>query len=233
MQVYEGTNIKRREIDYGEMHLQLVDTRAALELGVYDERIQEGQELDSGLVWRKAGRSIWFEPESIVVYDLPTRIEHPGDIAFFCWRWNAANLIPGYKVMHEKWGMDMTEAGSFKNLILSINLKVGWLPRLWHSRTALAIDHAMGRAFTLLTSSPNELCGCFTAWALATTIGSSNWKDGKPASHRIAAKILNILGWGSGGRREVWRGWRSKTASTLKFFVSKRARSAAQALRSS
>ena len=38
--VSEGTNIKRREIDYGEMHLQLIDTRAALALGVYDERIQ-------------------------------------------------------------------------------------------------------------------------------------------------------------------------------------------------
>ena len=110
----DGTNIKRREIDYGEMHLQLIDTQAALALGVYDERIQEGQELDGGLVWRKAGRSIWFEPESIVVYDFPRRIEHPGDIAFFCWRWNAANLIPGYKVMHEKWGMDMTEAGIFQ-----------------------------------------------------------------------------------------------------------------------
>ena len=54
--VFEDTNIKRRELDYGEMHLQLVDTRAALELGVYDERIQEGQELDGGLAWRKAGR---------------------------------------------------------------------------------------------------------------------------------------------------------------------------------
>ncbi len=115
MPVYEGTNIKRREIDYGEMHLQLIDTRAALELGVYDDRIQEGQELDSGLVWRKAGRSIWFEPDSIVVYDLPMQIEHPDDIALFCWRWNAANLVPGYKVMHEKWDMDMTEVGSFKD----------------------------------------------------------------------------------------------------------------------
>ena len=151
------------------MHLQLIDTRAALELGVYDERIQEGQELDGGLVWRKAGRSIWFEPESIVVYDLPMRLEHPGDIAFFCWRWNAANLIPGYKVMHEKWGMDMTEAGGFKHFILNTNSKVGWLPRLWHSWTALAIDRAMGRAFALLTDTPRRLCRSSTAWAPATT----------------------------------------------------------------
>ena len=155
--VFEDTNIKRRESDYGEMHLQLVDTRAALELGVYDERIQEGQELDGGLAWRKAGGSIWCEPESVVVYDLPMRVEHPDDIAFFCWRWNAANIVPGYKVMHEKWGMDMTEAGMFKHFLRSMNMKVGWLPRLWHSSMALAIDRAMGRALALLTETPNRI----------------------------------------------------------------------------
>ena len=163
MPVSEGTNIKRREIDYGEMHLQLINTQDALTIGVLDERIQEGQELDGGLVWRKAGRSIWFEPESIVVYDLPRRIEHPGDIAFFCWRWNAANLIPGYEVMHEKWGMDMTESGDFKFFLLNMNAKVGWLPRLWHSRMALAIDHAMDRALAIL-AVPNKARMHLYAW---------------------------------------------------------------------
>ena len=142
---------------------------------------------------------------SIVVYDLPMRLEHPGDIAFFCWRWNAANLIPGYKVMHEKWGMDMTEAGGFKHFILNINAKVGWLPRLWHSWTALAIDRAMGRAFALLTETPNRIRQ--KLYGLGT--GYYEWivelEGGKPASHRIAAKILGILGWGSGGHRDVER----------------------------
>ena len=206
--VCEGTNIKTREIDYGEMHLQLIDTRAALDLGVHDERIQEGQELDGGLAWRKAGRSIWFEPTSIVVYDRPMRLEHPGDIAFFCWRWNAANLIPGYKVMQEKWNMDMTEAGSFKLFILDINTKVGWLPRLWHSRTALSIDHAIGRAMDrafALIAIPNRIRQ--KLYGLGT--GYYDWivelEGGKPASHRIVAKILGILGWDSGGRRHVER----------------------------
>ena len=53
--------------------------------------------------------------------------------------------------------MDMTEAGSFKYFLRNMNMKVGWLPRLWHSWTALAIDRAMGRAFALLIETPNKI----------------------------------------------------------------------------
>ena len=204
MPVSEGTNIKRREIDYGEMHLQLINTQEALAIGVLDERIQEGQELDSGLVWRKAGRSIWFEPESIVVFDLTRRIEHPGDIAFFCWRWNAASLIPGYEVMHEKWGMDMTESGTFKFFLLNMNAKVGWLPRLWHSRMALAVDHAMDRALAIL-ATPNRARRFLYAWHTGYYEWATQLEEEPPVSHRIVSEILSIFGCGSDGRSEVQR----------------------------
>jgi hypothetical protein len=204
MPVSEGTNIKRREIDYGEMHLQLIDTQVALAIGVHDERIQEGEELDGGLVWRKAGRSIWFEPESIVVYDLPRRIEHPGDITFFCWRWNAANLIPGYEVMYEKWGMDMTESGDFKFFLLNMNAKVGWLPRLWHSRMALAVDHATDRVSAIL-AVPNRARMFLYAWRTGHYQWATQLEGEQPASRRIVSKALSIFGSGSDGRREVRR----------------------------
>ena len=110
--VFEDTNIKKRESDYGEMHLAV---------GRYKSRgwnsacttngSRKGRRLDGGLAWRKAGRSM-MSRKSVVVYDLPMGVEHPDDIAFFCWRWDAANIVPGYKVMHEKWDMDMTEAGT-------------------------------------------------------------------------------------------------------------------------
>jgi glycosyltransferase involved in cell wall biosynthesis len=197
--VFDDTNIQRREADYGEMHLQLVETKAALELGVYDDRIQEGQELDGGLIWRKAGRSVWCEPKSVVVYRLPTRVEHPEDIAFFCWRWNTANVVPGYKVMHQKWDMDMTEAGTFKYFLRNMNVKIGWLPRLWPSSTALFIDRAMGRAFNLVTEVPHRIR--HELYGLGT--GHYEWirefEDGKPASRDIADKILRKIG--LGGRR--------------------------------
>ena len=204
MPVSEGTNINRRKIDYGEMHLQLINTQEALAIGVLDERIQEGQELDGGLIWRKAGRSIWFEPESIVVYDLPRRIEHPGDIAFFCWRWNAANLIPGYEVMHEKWGMDMTESGDFKFFLLKMNAIVGWLPRLWHSRMALAIDYAMDRALAIL-AVPNRARMFLYAWRTGHYEWATQLEGGQSASRRIVSKVLSIFGSGSDVRREVQR----------------------------
>ena len=201
--VYEGTNIKRRESDYGEMHLQLVDTSAALELGVYDERIQEGQELDAGLTWRKAGRSIWFEPESVVVYDFPTRVDHPDDIAFFCWRWNAANIVPGYKVMHEKWDMDMTEDGMFKHFLCGLNMKVGWLPRLWQSSTALAIDGAMGRVLALITETPGRMREKLYRLGTGYYVWTQELEGAKPPLRRIAEKILVRLGLSSGPHRAM------------------------------
>ena len=194
--VFDTTNIKRQEADYGEMHLQLIETKAAMELGVFDDRIQEGQELDGGLAWRKAGRTIWCEPESVAVYRIPGGVDHPGDIAFFCWRWNAANAIPGYKVMTEKWDMDMTEAGSFKHFLRNMNVKVGWLPRLWPSWTALAIDRAMGRALSFVTETPHRIR--YELYGMAT--GHYQWieelEGGKPAARNIAEKIWQRLGFG-------------------------------------
>ena len=149
-EVHEGTNIKRAPADYGEMHCQLVDTKAALDLGVYDERIREGEELDSGLTWKKGGKSIWFEPESIVVFDFPTSIDSAEDISLFIWRWDFHGIMEGYKVFHEKWGIDITENGAFKHFLLMLNELVGILPRLWPSQTALRIDHALNRGGEIL-----------------------------------------------------------------------------------
>ena len=203
--MYEGTNLERCELDYGEMHLQLIDTKAALELGVHDERIQEGQELDSGLIWRNAGRSIWFEPASVVVYGFPMGIEHPGDIAFFCWRWNAANMIPGYKVKHEKWNMDMTEAGGFKHFILGHNAKVGWLLRLWPSWSALTVDRAMGRAFAFMTGTPHRIWQKLYGLRTGYYEWIANSRGGMAVSHRISTRFLSILSFGSGENRDVER----------------------------
>jgi glycosyl transferase family 2 len=201
--VFDTTNIRRQEADYGEMHLQLLDTKAAIELNVHDNRIQEGEELDTGLIWRKAGRTIWCEPESVAVYRFPMAIEHPRDIAFFCWRWNAANVIPGYKVMFEKWNMDMTELGTFKHFLRNMNVKVGWLPRLWPSWTALAMDRAMGRAFAFLTETPNRIR--FALYGLGT--GHYKWieelEGGKPPARQAAEKVMGMLGWRSSAKRDV------------------------------
>lgn len=196
-EVYEGTNLKREATDYGEMHCQLVDAKAALELGVLDERVQEGEELDGGLAWRKGGREIWFEPASIVVYDFPLRLNDPIDIPIFKWRWNIRNLIPGYRVMHAKWGMDMTEVGDFKYFLMRVNAVLGVLPRLWPTRTALAVDAFLGR-LPRLASIPGRAWSHLRAWS----VGYYDWvealEDPRPPRERIAAEIRGVLFPGSG-----------------------------------
>ncbi|MDD5304067.1 MAG: glycosyltransferase [Elusimicrobia bacterium] len=196
-EVHEGTNLKREPSDYGEMHCQLVDAKAALELGVLDERVQEGEELDSGLSWKKGGRSIWFEPESIVVYDFPLRLRDPMDIPIFKWRWNIRNLIPGYRVMHAKWGMDMTEVGDFKYFLMRVNGLLGVLPRVWPTRTALAVDDALGR-LARLTAVPGRAWSHLRAWS----VGYYDWvealEDPRPPSARIAAEIRGAFFPGGG-----------------------------------
>jgi hypothetical protein len=190
--VYEGTNLKREPSDYGEMHLQLVDAKAALALGVLDERVQEGEELDSGLAWKKGGREIWFEPASVVVYDFPLRLEDPIDIPIFKWRWSFHNLIPGYKVMHEKWGMDMTELGYFKYFLVRINGLLGVLPRIWPTRTALVIDNALGR-LAGLTALPGRLWSHLRAWSAGYYDWVEALEDPRPPRARIASELSRAL----------------------------------------
>lgn len=195
--VHEGTNLKREPSDYGEMHCQLVEVRAALALGVLDERVQEGEELDSGLAWKKGGREIWFEPESVVVYDFPLRLHDPIDIPIFKWRWSIPNLIPGYKVMHEKWGMDMTELGYFKYFLMRVNGLLGVLPRVWPTRTALVIDNALGR-FARLTTLPGRAWSHLRAWSAGYYDWVEALEDPRPPRERIAAEIRGVLFPGSG-----------------------------------
>ena len=57
MPVSEGTNIKRREIDYGEMHLQLINTQEALAIGVLDERIRRVRNSTAALFGARLGEA--------------------------------------------------------------------------------------------------------------------------------------------------------------------------------
>lgn len=190
--VFEGTNLERALSDYGEMHCQLVEVKAALELGVHDERVQEGEELDGGLAWKKGGREIWFEPSSTVVYDFPLRLDHPMDIPIFKWRWNIRNIIPGYRVMHEKWGMDMTETGYFKYFLMRVNGLLGVLPRVWPTKTALVIDRSLSR-FARLFDIPGRAWNHARAWS----VGYYDWvealEDPRPARERIAEELLRAF----------------------------------------
>ncbi len=140
MEVDERTNLERRPTDYGELHCQLVDAPVALKLGVYDENIREVGEVDAGLTWKKAGCKMFFEPASIVFYDIPLRISHPEDIRFFAWRWDMRAILEGYRYFEKKWGMDISDQGTFQDFLVGANSKLGLWPRLFPSRTAFFLD---------------------------------------------------------------------------------------------
>ena len=123
-----GCNLERSKVDYGELHLQLIQVEPTLRLGAYDERIIEVGEVDSGLTWRGAGHEMYFEPRSVVQFDLTHPVEWC-DVDVFAWRWDMRTIADGYDVFKQKWGLDITEQGRFEQFLIDYNSKLPLLPR--------------------------------------------------------------------------------------------------------
>ncbi len=139
----ERSNLKRRRIDYAEIHCQLVAVEPTLRLNALDEKILEGPEMDSGLTWAKAGLECWGEPASTVFLHLKAPIL-VDDLRLFIWRWDMRGVLEGYRYFEKKWNLDMTEYGAFRNFLLGYNHQIGWLPRMFPSQWALTLDKRIG-----------------------------------------------------------------------------------------
>jgi glycosyltransferase involved in cell wall biosynthesis len=144
MPYHQGSNMRRGPVDYGELHCQLVEIEPSLRLQAYDEEILEVGEVDSGLTWARAGLGQWFEPTSVVHYQIDAPIAAV-DIRLFDWRWNMRSILTGYRYFEQKWGIDITEQGRFRRFLYGYNRQLGLLPRLFPSPLALGIDRAAGR----------------------------------------------------------------------------------------
>jgi hypothetical protein len=151
-----GCNLERSPVDYGELHIQLVEVEPTLELGAYDERIIEVGEVDSGLTWAAAGYEMWFEPRSVVHFDLTHPVEWV-DVDLFAWRWDMRTVGDGYAVFEEKWGLDITEQGRFREFLIDYNTKLPLLPRWFHRewsyRTSERLTHARAATREALRSA--------------------------------------------------------------------------------
>lgn len=134
----EGSNLQRSEIDYGELHLELVEVAATIEAEAFDERIFEVGEVDSGLSWAAAGRTMYFEPEAVVFFDLGGYIDE-NDVRLFEWRWDFDEVARGYQVFEEKWGFDVTEEGGFDRFMDDYNALVGRLARRYPSAATVRL----------------------------------------------------------------------------------------------
>jgi GT2 family glycosyltransferase len=149
MPVGERTNLQRQRTDYGEVHCQLVQAEPARRLGVYDERLQEAVEVDSGLTWAKAGYEMWCEPASVVYFARGAQLT-ADDIRLFMWRWDLRAIREGHHHFQRKWNLDITEHGRFGDFLLRYNSRLGLLPRLFPSAAALALDRRIGQARQLI-----------------------------------------------------------------------------------
>ena len=156
----DDCSLERCETDYGELHCQLVEVRPALELQVFDEKILEVGEVDCGLIWKKAGRKMMFEPKSVVHYKLRTTIT-ADDIGLFCWRWDLRNVLEGYRYFERKWGIDISEHGRFKDFLMSYNSQLGWLPRKFPCAFALEVDQMITATISKLSFPARVLRALF------------------------------------------------------------------------
>jgi glycosyltransferase involved in cell wall biosynthesis len=167
---YDSCSLKRERTDYGELHCQLVDVEIARRLNVYDNKLREVAEVDSGLSWAKAGCAMWFEPSAVVHYKIPTRITRVEDIRPFLFKWDTAAIVESYDYFKKKWRMDIGDGGKWPRFLVMFNAKLGFLPRWFPSRAGLFLDECLCRARALVRGSGRLLGGL-----KARMLGSGQW----------------------------------------------------------
>lgn len=162
--VCDTTNLRRREIDFGEVHCQLFVIEDAVRLDIHDERLREGTDIDSGLILARAGRPMMFEPASHVYLYYPTLIKHPMDVPLHRWKWDIAAVMASYRCIQAKWNIDVGGArGQFKRYLVDVNARVGPLSQLYPSTLTVTLDRGL-RYVTDRLPSPSSIGGRVTAW---------------------------------------------------------------------
>ncbi len=170
----DKANLKRAEIDYGELHCQLVEVETALRLSVFDEALVDMHEVDAGLKWAKAGCKRVFEPGAVVEFHLVGAITDPVDIKLFCDRWSFSKIAQSYKILEERWNMDMTEHGNAQNWLLNFNDKVGTLVRLMPNGFGLWLDGKLKQVL-YMGSKPARFIKASWNRAKAKRLGFYQW----------------------------------------------------------
>jgi hypothetical protein len=160
--VHVGTNLKRSEIDFGEEHCQLLVVDTALNLGVYDDRLREGIELDSGLTLTRAGCKIMFEPESVVCLYYPALIKNLIDVPLYQWKWDMAHVMENYSYLKEKWAINF--GAGFKDFLVGVNARVGFLTQFCPTRFCIFLDRAIAYAFSSIRQPFRSIKWKIKAW---------------------------------------------------------------------
>ncbi len=163
-QVHESSNLKRSEIDFGEVHCQLLVVDTALKLGVYDERLREGIEMDSGLTLTRAGCKIMVEPDSVVCLYYPVKLKHVIDVPLYRWKWDIPQLMENFQYLRAKWNIDLSTRGGFKDYLVRVNARVGILTQICPTSVSVFCDRALAYAWDSICYPFRRLAWTILAW---------------------------------------------------------------------
>lgn len=136
-------NLKREETDFAEIHCQLVVAEDARTLGIYDEMLREGNEMDSGLTLAKANRKMFVEPRSRVYLHYVDLIDDPDDARLHMWKWEMQAMREGFAYFYGKWNLDPDYRGQFSHYLSIVNHRVGFLTRRNPSRFSIQVDRVI------------------------------------------------------------------------------------------
>ena len=145
-QVYETNNLKRRDVDFGEVHCQLFEVETALRVGVYDEVLREGTDIDSGLTLARAGCTMMVEPRSVVFLHYPALITDIVDVALHRWKWEIPAVMESYQRIREKWNVDVGgPRRDFKRYLVGMNSRLGPFTQLHPATASIFLDRLLRR----------------------------------------------------------------------------------------
>jgi glycosyltransferase involved in cell wall biosynthesis len=153
---HDGCNLRRCEIDYGELHCHLSLRQDSIDNLVFDELITEVGEVDVALELRKVGHTIWFEPSAVVLFDRFLGIDEM-DIAQYEMKWDPHTMLEGLRHFYEKWGVDATEDGAFSGFLCETNALLGRLPRRFRSNWAIMTSTFVRKGLTATFRAPQSL----------------------------------------------------------------------------
>ena len=162
-QLCETNNLTRRDVDFGEVHCQLFVVETALRVGVYDEVLREGTDIDSGLTIARAGCTMLVEPRSVVFLHYPAQITDVVDVALHRWKWDIPAVMGSYQRIREKWNIDVGgPRGDFKGYLVGMNSRLGPFTQLHPSPASVFLDRLLRRFRGLLRLSGARWR--FSAW---------------------------------------------------------------------
>lgn len=145
-QMCETTNLKRRDVDFGEVHCQLFEVATALRVGVYAEPLREGTDIESGLVLARAGCSMMFEPRSAVFLYYPDLITDLTDVALHRWKWDTPAVLASFQRIRDKWNIDVNgPRGHFKRYLVAVNARVGPFTQFRPAPASIFLDRLLHR----------------------------------------------------------------------------------------